>query len=244
MLDRPMNQVALNLIAIGVFAVVMMSLLGPMLHLSPLVPAIATAGFLGLATVDTLGWQGQGSTLLLDWFAQRDPEHRQRIVHHEAGHFLVARLLDIPVAGYTLSAWEALRQQQPGQGGVSFDSSELQAELQQGRLSVQLFDRYCQVWMAGIAAETLTYGNAEGGNHDRQCLRLAMQQVGRSPADCRLKERSALLQAKHLLQTHEDAYRALVAAMSEGQPVEACDRIIATYRTTEVASAASASHSS
>ncbi|MBD1941800.1 ATP-dependent Zn protease, partial [Coleofasciculus sp. FACHB-712] len=46
-----MQQTALNLIAIGVFAMTLSSLLGPMLNISPTIPAIATISILGLATL-------------------------------------------------------------------------------------------------------------------------------------------------------------------------------------------------
>ncbi|MCY7391166.1 MAG: ATP-dependent Zn protease, partial [Leptolyngbyaceae cyanobacterium CAN_BIN12] len=100
-----MSQLSLNLVAISIFVITMSALLGPLVQLSPVVPAIATASVLGLAALDTLSWQGRGSTLMLDWLAGFSAEHRARIIRHEAGHFLVARQLDIPVTDYTLSAW-------------------------------------------------------------------------------------------------------------------------------------------
>jgi hypothetical protein len=221
-----MSQTALNLVAITIFTLVMSTLLGPWLHLSPVVPAIAAFGLLGLATVDTLGWQGRGATLLVDWVAGFSPDHRDRVLRHEAGHFLVAHLLNIPITGYTLSAWEAFRQGQPGQGGVSFSSQELDAELERGVLSDQLIDRYCTVWMAGIAAENLLYGNAEGGGDDRQKLRILWTQLRRSSEQGLLKERWALLQAKTLIETHRAAYDALVDAMTSRLSPDECHQQI------------------
>ena len=221
-----MSQTALNLVAIGIFLITLTSLLGPLVHVSPAVPAIATATLLGLAALDNFGWQGQGTILFVDWFAQRSPAHRDRVVHHEAGHFLVAHLLDIPVTGYALSAWDAFKQGNPGQGGVVFNCPELEAELQQGKLSAALLDRYCKIWMAGIAAEQLVYRNTEGGADDRRILRQVLAQLKRSAAEAGVKEREAIRQAKTLLETHWSAYEALVMAMKAGEAVEACDRII------------------
>ncbi|MBD2021346.1 ATP-dependent Zn protease, partial [Leptolyngbya sp. FACHB-36] len=79
-----MSQLSLNLVAISIFVVTMTTLLGPLVHLSPVVPTIAVASALGLATLDTLSWQGRGATLLLDWLARFSPEHRDRVVRHEA----------------------------------------------------------------------------------------------------------------------------------------------------------------
>jgi len=220
------NQASLNLIAITIFTLVMTSLLGPLINLSPVVPAIAVAAILGLGTLDTFSLQGQGSTLLLDWVAGFSPEHRDRIIHHEAGHFLVAHLLEIPVTGYTLTAWEAFRAGQPGLGGVSFDLKELDTELSEGRLSAQRCDRYCTVWMAGIVAEDLKYGNAEGGGDDRQKLRLLLTTLKRPDGEIALKERTATFQAKTLLERHQDAYNALVEAMRRRAPVQECRDVI------------------
>lgn len=222
----PMSQISLNLIAISVFVVTLASLLGPFIHLSPVVPAIATFSLLSLATLDSLSWKGQGATLLLDWLAGFSEQHRARVIRHEAGHFLVAHQLQIPVTGYALNAWEALRQGYPGNGGVRFDAQELEAELQQGKLSAQLLDRFCTVWMAGIAAETLIYGDVEGGEGDRQQLRAVLTRLGFSPGNCLQKERWAILQARTLIQSHQEAYEALIVAMEQRFPVEACIQVI------------------
>lgn len=221
-----MNQASLNLIAITIFTLVMSSLLGPLIHLSPVVPAIAAATILGLGTLDTFSLQGQGSALLLDWVAGFSAEHRDRIIHHEAGHFLVAHLLEIPVAGYTLTAWEAFRAGQPGLGGVSFDLEELDAELAEGKLSAQRCDRYCTVWMAGIAAENLKYGNAEGGGDDRQKFRFLLTTLRRPDGEIALKERTATFQAKTLLEQHQDSYNALIEAMRRRASVQECIDVI------------------
>ncbi|MEX0271905.1 ATP-dependent Zn protease [Leptolyngbyaceae cyanobacterium UHCC 1019] len=221
-----MSQLSLNLVAISIFVITMSALLGPVMRLSPVVPAIATASVLGLAALDTLTWQGRGSTLMLDWLAGFSKEHRARITRHEAGHFLVAHQLGIPVTDYTLSAWEALQKGHPGQGGVQFDTQFLDAELQQGKLSASMLDRLCTIWMAGGAAEAMVYGNAEGGDDDRGKLRALLNQIRFSTADTQQKERLSVLQAKTLLETHWAAYEALVAAMERREPVEECDRII------------------
>ncbi|MGG6296910.1 ATP-dependent Zn protease [Leptolyngbya sp. AN02str] len=221
-----MNQVSFNLLAISIFTVVMATLLGPLIHLSPVVPALAVAGAMTLAAFDTLGWQNRGSTLLLDAIARFSPEHRDRVLHHEAGHFFVAHMLGIPITGYTLSAWEAFRQQQFGAGGVSFDTSKLEAEVSTGQIAAQRVDQYCQVWMAGIAAEQLVYGNAEGGEGDRDQIRLLWTALKRPLAEAELKQRWAALQAKTLLETNRDRYEALVEQMRQKAPVEACKAVL------------------
>lgn len=221
-----MSKTALNLIAISVFVMTISTLLGPLIHLSPTVPAAVTFTVLGIATVDAFGLQGKGGNLLLDWIAGFSPEHRERIVHHEAGHFLVAHLLGIPVTGYTLSAWEALKQRQPGQGGVSFDDDQLASQLEQGRISAQMIDRYCTLWMAGIAAEFLIYNNVEGGADDKSKLAGVLKSLGFSGNTAEQKQRFSLLQAKTLLKENWSAYQALVTAMRQRASVAECTRAI------------------
>jgi len=220
-----MRQTSLNIIAIGIFILTMSTLLGPIFNISPLIPAIATFSVLVLATIDTLGWQGQGSMILIDLVEGTSSERRDRIICHEAGHFLVAYLLEIPVSGYALSAWEAFRQGQSAQGGVRFEDQQLALELQKGMISDKLLDRYFTVWMAGIAAEDLVYGNAEGGEEDRGKIAAILRQLKR-PAESKLKQSWASLQARTLLENHQSAHKALVKAMTEKASVPDCYQAI------------------
>jgi len=217
-----MSQLSLNLVAISIFLVTMTALLGPLVNLSPAIPAIATFGFLSIATLDSFQWQGQGASLVLDFLAGFSSQHRDRVIRHEAGHFLAAEQLNIPVTGYALTAWEALKQGHAGQGGVRFDTTELETELQAGKLSGQMLDRFCTVWMAGIAAEKLTYGNVEGGSDDRNKLRGVLTQLGISPQECEQKERLAILRAKTLLEANQSAYDVLVNALQQRLSVSEC----------------------
>lgn len=217
-----MNQAAFNLVAIGIFAMTLSTLLGPLLHIPPAVPAIATFSILGFATLDSFQWQGKFGSIALDWFASFSSEHRDRVIRHEAGHFLTAQQLEIPVVSYTLNAWEAFRQGRSGQGGVQFDTQELEAELDQGKLSAQLVERYCTVWMAGIAAEQLAYGNSEGGADDRQKFRTTLVKLGIPASELPQRERLSILRAKELLQNQQSAYDALITSLRERQSIEQC----------------------
>ena len=222
-----MPQTALNLIAIGIFLMTMTCLLGPIFHIPPVVPAAVTFGILSLATADTFSWNSRGVSLLLDLFASK--EQRERIVNHEAGHFLTAYFLGIPITGYTLTAWEVLKQGQLGIGGVSFDTDSLTNkpfELEKMRLTLE---RFCTVWMAGVAAEKIVYGNAQGGAEDRQQLKQALVMAGLPEVSFPQKERWAQLQATNLLTRHEKSYAALVEAMNRRASLEECYGIIQKY---------------
>ncbi|MDJ0691179.1 MAG: ATP-dependent Zn protease [Xenococcaceae cyanobacterium MO_188.B32] len=222
-----MQPTALNLVAIAIFTMTFSSLLSPLFHISPFVPAAATFSLMGLATVDTLSWEGKGVTLLLDIFAS--PQQRQRVIHHEAGHFLTAYFLGIPITGYTLTAWEAFKRGKPGIGGVEFDTRALtEKPLNLGEMRLTL-ERFCTVWMAGIAAENMVYGNAEGGGEDRSQIRTVLNMGGFPEAAYQQKERWAQLQASNLLEKHQKAYEALVAAMEERASIEKCYQAIQAH---------------
>lgn len=219
-----MQQTSLNLVAIGVFLMTLSVFLVPLLNISPFIPAAATLGVMGLATLDTLGWQGRGVTLLLDRLAPI--EYRQRVIHHEAGHFLAAYLLGIPIASYSITAWDALKQGQPGLGGVQFDRAAIEEKIQDPREFSLLIERLCTVWMAGIAAEKLTYGKAEGGDGDYQQLQMALRLAGVPENSYPQKQSWGLLQAKNLLERNQTAYDALVQAMSQRASVEECIKVM------------------
>jgi len=221
-----MKDTSLNIIAISIFAITVSILLGPLFNLPEAVPAIATFCLLGLATLDTFQWQGQGGTILVDLLGGSSKQKRDRILHHEAGHFLVAHLLGIPVTSYALNAWEAFKQGQTAQGGVRFEDKELASQLQSGNLSSQLLDQYCTVWMAGIVAENFVYGSALGGAEDRTKIRAILTQLRRPNSEIQLKQNWGSLRAKNLIETHKPAYEALVTAMEERATVTECCDII------------------
>lgn len=217
-----MSQTAINLLAVTIFVMTVGSLLAPALDVSLFIPAGLAFGGLSLATVDRFVFDNLGVTLLIDWVAQFSEDHRNRVLHHEAGHFLVAYLLGIPVTGYALTAWEALQQGHNAQGGVRFDDQLIQAQIEEGQLSTLIVERYCQVWMAGGAAEKEAFGNVEGGVDDVMKVRSLLRQLKVPASQRELKERMAALQAKQVLERNDSAYEVLKQAMLERQSVEAC----------------------
>ena len=221
-----MNKTTLNLVAISIFLMTITVLLGPLINLSPAVPAVATFMILGIATFDSWSFEGRGGTLFLDLIGGFSKEYRERILHHEAGHFLVAYALDVPVTGYTLSAWEAFKQKQKGFAGVTFDDVELFSQFEKGAITNQTLERYYAIWMAGIAAENLVYDNASGGVDDNSKLMGVLKSLGCSESLCNQKQRFSVLQAKTLLENNWSAYEALVDSMRERATVKECQAIL------------------
>jgi hypothetical protein len=223
-MDNKQQDISLNILAIGIFVVTISSLLSPVLHISPFIPAGTTFGILGLLTLDNFTFDSKGLTLFLDLFASQ--EQRQRVIHHEAGHFLTAYFLGIPIEGYNLTAWEALQAGYYGRGGVIFDTTEVTEKPFNFTATRLTLDRFCTVWMAGIAAENLSFNNAEGGAEDYQQLKIALNLAGLSPQDYEQKARWGQLQATNLLKRHQQSYQALVRAMTQRKSVAECCLII------------------
>lgn len=228
-----MRTTSLNLIAISVFCMTLSVLLSPILNISPFIPAGITFFLLGVATLDVFQFQGQGASLLVDRLAGTSASTRERILHHEAGHFLVAYLMEIPIQGYALNGWEAFKQGFKAQGGVQFADQILWEQLQQGKISAQVLDRYCAVWMGGIAAETLVFEKAEGGREDREKITAIWTQLQRPLSEAKIKERWAILQAKTVIETHKLAYFSLVEAMKNRASVEDCCQMIEKFKNAE-----------
>jgi hypothetical protein len=218
-----MQQTSLNLIAIGVFIMTLISLLGPILNISPTIPAVVTFGIMGLAAIDTLSLQSRGATLLLDLFSSK--QERERVIRHEAGHFLAAYFLSIPVSGYSLTAWETFQQKQPGLGGVVFDTEILSQQIDPKEMPL-IVERLSTVWMAGIAAENLAYGNVRGADGDIRTIRKILTAAGISSQQFPQKESWAKLQATNLIKKYQESYDALVIAMKARASIEECYQII------------------
>lgn len=213
--DSPTKQLSFNLVAICVFGMTISSLVIPLLKISSTVPILIIFAIVVVTTLDNFCFKSTAATLILDAIAGTKSAYRQRIIQHEAGHFLVAHLLEIPIAGYTLSAWESLRQGQSAQGGVIFAPPQVD-------ISAQLLQQYCAVWMAGIAAEKLIYGRYEGGSEDRQKLQGVLFQIGKQQQEIVQQENLAALQAKTLIQANWTAYQALVITMENRNTVADC----------------------
>jgi hypothetical protein len=224
-----MSQTTLNIVAIAIFLLTLSIVIGPIVHLSEYVPALAIVGLFAAFTTDRFGFDGKGGLLLVDWFAQRSAEHRERVLHHEAAHFLVAHLAEINVTGYSLTAWDAMRDGQTGLGGVRFDDQTLKAQLAAGQLTGTTIDRYCQVWMAGSAAEKLKFGSIEGGIDDVGKLRSLLRELKVSEPELAQKERLAASLATQTLKRNDAAYQALITAMRDRAELADCIAAIQTH---------------
>uniref|UniRef100_A0A453NMP6 Uncharacterized protein n=1 Tax=Aegilops tauschii subsp. strangulata TaxID=200361 RepID=A0A453NMP6_AEGTS len=125
------------------------------------------AAILALATGDALFLGGTCAAQISCFW----PPYKRRILVHEAGHLLTAYLMGCPIRGVILDPFVALRMGIQGQAGTQFWDAKMEKELGEGHLSSTAFDRYCMILFAGIAAEALVYGEAEGGENDENLFR-------------------------------------------------------------------------
>ncbi len=203
------NDADLNILAIAIFTLTMSVLIGPAIGLSPLIPSILTVVLLGLYGIYASGWGRQDNSLLIAWRQERSSQQRDRILHHEAGHFIAAYLLGIKVLGYNLSVFPDPQNHQYGVLGVEVDASQIRSDN---------LERYCTVWMAGIAAEEYIYQDAKGGAEDIRQLRDATVHL----ANPQLHQRWALLRARTLISAHQEALTVLIEKMQQNASVEDC----------------------
>lgn len=219
-----MNVTATDLLAIAIFTITMMSLVGTMVGLSPIVPVAIAIALLSAWGIDIGFWQGKFGAYAQAWLRARDPKYRERVSYHEAGHFLAAHVLGFKVINYAIAG---IVGQSLGEvlASESFNGIEggVEIEVDHSANSVNLLDRYCTVYMAGIAAEQLMCeGETEGGLDDIQRLRQAISSL----PNPMVQERWALLNAKNLLSDRRSVLIALAEQMQNGASIEACYQTI------------------
>ncbi|XP_055823065.1 uncharacterized protein LOC129891656 [Solanum dulcamara] len=172
------------------------------------------AAVLGLAMLDAILLGGSCLAQISSFW----PPYKRRICVHEAGHLLVAYLMGCPIRGVILDPIVAMQMSIQGQAGTQFWDEKLENELAKGQLSGTAFDRYCMVLFAGIAAEALIYGEAEGGENDENLFRSIsiLLEPPLSVAQMSNQARWSVLQSYNLLKWHKQAHRAAVKAIESG----------------------------
>eukprot|EP00956_Cyclotella_meneghiniana_P045392 scaffold366016_cov76-Cyclotella_meneghiniana.AAC.1 len=167
------------------------------------------------------------------------PEMTKRITKHEAGHFLCSYLLGCPVEGVVLSTWAALQDGRFGgrstravSAGTSYYDIDLSEQISGIKpLTRESIDRFSVIVMAGIAAEALEFGRADGGAGDEEALVRFLRSLNPrsgnavsawSPNLIRNQARWGATQAVLLLKEYKPCYDALVDALERGGDLGTC----------------------
>lgn len=199
--------------------------LGNSLGIDPLYTLIP--GTFLLFGLDQLVWKGAAfETIYQSLF----PEYKKKVICHEAGHFLISYLLGVPVRGCITNAWQSQKYPEiRGQAGTIFYDTKLNEEVATQKVTRSSLDRLSVIVMAGIAAEALKFGRAEGGVSDEQALVDFLTSLNPPWNLLRIqsKARWAAVQAILLIKEHQESYEALVSVLESGRDVGVGEAVLA-----------------
>ncbi|XP_021894064.1 uncharacterized protein LOC110811800 isoform X1 [Carica papaya] len=186
-------------------------------------------GILFLWTLDLVSFNGGVGSLVLDTIGHTfSQKYHDRVIQHEAGHFLIAYLVGILPKGYTLSSLEALKKEGSlnVQAGTAFVDNEFLEEVNAGKVSATTLNRFSCIALAGVATEYLLFGYAEGGLDDINKFDILLKSLGFTQKKADSQVRWSVLNTILLLRRHQVARTKLAEAMSMGTSVGSCIDII------------------
>jgi hypothetical protein len=181
-------------------------------------------GFFGMylsggISIDVLAVGSTAPGLLqipINAFSSLFPDFRDRVLRHEAAHFLIGYLLGVPVVGYNLDI---------GTACTDFLEGRLQRKIVSAqRLSDDEVDALAVIAMAGVAAEATTFPEVIGQTADLVDLQRMMNRSAAplAPNTQQNITRWAVWQAAAMLKANPKAYEALREAMSRRASVAEC----------------------
>ncbi|KAK1583778.1 hypothetical protein Q3G72_026826 [Acer saccharum] len=182
-----------------------------------------------LWTLDSVSFNGGIGSLVIDTIGHTfSQKYHNRVIQHEAGHFLIAYLVGILPKAYTLSSLEALKKEGSLnlQAGTAFVGFEFLEEVNTGKVSATTLNRFSCIALAGVATEYLLYGYAEGGLDDINKLDVILRGLGFTQKKADSQVRWSVLNTVLLLRRHKGARAKLAEAMSMGKSVGSCIEII------------------
>lgn len=155
----------------------------------------------------------------IDQFSQVFPDYRQRVLRHEAAHFLTAHLLGVPVVNYSLSL---------GKEHTDLAEAALQRRLIQQKLAEDEVNKLGVIAMAGATSEAMNYEEVIGQTADMMDLQRIMNR-SESPLNSSAQQnltRWSSYQAAAMLKKYSKEYQALQEAMNRGASIAECIRAV------------------
>tara|TARA_B100000519_G_scaffold191067_1_gene191109 strand:+ start:359 stop:1144 length:786 start_codon:yes stop_codon:yes gene_type:complete len=157
----------------------------------------------------------------VDSVSRLNPEYMERIVKHEAAHFLIAYLSGIPVSSYSLGLMEM---------HVELLEAKIEKKLvgKAGVITQEEMEALAVVAMSGVAAEAKYFEKVAGQEADLFSLQKAMNKT--EPKLGAQKEKSitrwAVYKAAKIITDNEKSYVRLCRAMKEDKSVAECIKAI------------------
>lgn len=183
----------------------------------PLGAACSLAPFIALAAGVAVPESMQGAATSL---RRLDPAYRRRQTFHEAGHFLVGHLIGLEVERYNAGSAD-------GSGAEVTFASPSTSGLPTRTHDV--VDGLTVLAMAGVAAEVIACGSAEGGYTDVAQLKQMLASASPPVTDTREvndRIRWATLMALTMLQNNRACLDALVTEFETARDVGDCIRAL------------------
>lgn len=148
---------------VAVIGITLLGAFGPVAGLSPAWIVVFVGGGLVALSVDAANWQGMGGHVLAEALPGGAARLR-RIAVHEAGHLLIAEQEQLPVQRVMVGTLACLKAGLRSSGATEFMIPD------SVRMPLEDLRRWSRVLQAGIVAEKLIYGSANGGADDRALL--------------------------------------------------------------------------
>jgi len=196
---------------VAVLVVTLLALLGPLLGLSPWFTTALVALTLSSLTVDAARFGGRGGHLLAETLPGGLLRLR-RIALHEAGHVLVAEREGVAVAAIHVGSLACLR------AGLSAGGTTVLTPPASVRLPLEELRRWSRVLLAGMAAESLVYGESEGGADDRSLLGRLWGLSGQDVATAQMEQRRARREVEQWLRAERSRLEAEADRLARQAP--------------------------
>lgn len=158
-------------------------------------------------------------SVIIDKFSQVFPDYKERVLKHEAAHFLLGYLLGVPVMAYSIEL---------GKEHTEFAEAKIQQRIIERQLSDEEIDTLALVAVAGMAAEGREYEEVMGQTADLSDLQrlLLRSKAQLSNSQQQNITRWAVYNAASLLRSHADEHKALIEAMARGASMAECIKAI------------------
>ena len=144
----------------------------------------------------------------------------ERILYHEAGHFLAGYLCGVPVISYDVTG------DRDAGTTIALDISESSTMTENVQAIRDKSGNLLVVSMAGMVAETLRFGDSKGGAEDLLFATEVLRLLRVPSEDKEGSLRWAVLKALLLLKINRDALDRVADTMRKTLPVAACIRSI------------------